>query len=243
MVDPARCASPQQRQVERGTRPYDGHVIARVPTCEVAESQTVPSPRQRRRTRSGPAATVATCADPRSRRAAAARAYRGARAADRGRGGETDQDRAYRGATVRVDIYLRRRRRTNARRRDGAARRERSRRGKARIHDARADRRRRRNLAVQLPAEPRAHKLARRDRGRLSRRAESRRAKRRCRRSRWRGCCSTNVALPPNSYTSSRAVVQRRERTRRPSRHRADHVHRLTRCRLGHRQRAHREEE
>ena len=55
----------------------------------------------------------------------------------------------------------------HARRRDGADRRAPRRRGQARLHPARADRRRRRDQPVQLPAQPRRHKLAPGDRRRL----------------------------------------------------------------------------
>ena len=76
-------------------------------------------------------------------------------------------------AACRVDLHVRVGRSAPARRRDGAARRVRRRRGQDRLHAARADRRRRRDQPVQLPAQPGRAQARARDRRRLPGGAEA----------------------------------------------------------------------
>ena len=93
--------------------------------------------------------------DPRPRRRPARPPPRGGRADDRGRGGKAAQGSARRGVACDVHVHVRGRRGAQARGRDGADGRVAGGRRQARVHRAAADRRRRRDLALQLPAQPR----------------------------------------------------------------------------------------
>ena len=88
--------------------------------------------------------------------------------------GQAAESRPRRGAARRLHLHVRRRRGAQADGRDGADGRVRGRRRQARVHAAHADRDRRRDLAVQLPAQPRRAQDRARARRRLPRRAEAR---------------------------------------------------------------------
>ena len=215
------------------TSPFDGHEIGRVPVCGPAEVD---------RAVAAAKAALAGGPLPRWKRAevldTAARllAERRDEFADDHRrgGGQADQDGPRRG-------------RAGGRARSSSPPREArtlagemvaldalaERRGQARLHPARADRGRRRDLAVQLPAQPRRPQARPGDRRRLSRRAQAgepdavqrdppgRAADRRLR---------PAAGVAPRGHRRRR---HRRQRARRPRRHRADHVHRLAARRLG----------
>ena len=148
------------------------------------------------------------------------------------RGGQADEGSAGRGQAGDVDLHVRRGRGAQARRRDGADGRRAGGRGQARVHAAQADRDRRRDLAVQLPAQPR--------------RAQARpRA--------GRGLCGRAQAREPDSPLGTAArragrgsrpaaglaqrrcglIVRDRRRAGRGRARQGDHVHRLRRRRLG----------
>ena len=104
--------------------------------------------------------------------------------------------------------------------------------GKLALHAPRADRRRRRDLAVQLPAQPRRAQDRARARGRLPGRAEAGDADAAlgapARRARGRGRASAGLA-----ERRRRPGLRDRRRARRGRARAADHVHRLGRRRLG----------
>ena len=105
-------------------------------------------------------------------------------------------------------------------------------RGQARVHDPRAGRRRRRDLAVQLPAQPRGPQDRAGARGRAARSSSSRPRRRRSRRS----CSPSSRRRPGSRRLAERARRPGRGDRRRARRGRAraaDHVHRLERRRLG----------
>ena len=175
--------------------------------------------------------------DPRHRGPAARRAARGVRPHHRRRGGQADQDGAGRGrarASARSGSPRSRRARSTGEMvpMDASAAGE----GKLGVHAARADRRRRRDQPVQLPAQPRRPQAGAGDRRRLPGRAEA-------------GVSQTPLSAIALARAAARRVrparrlAQRRHRRRR--RRSAtrivdhddiahDHVHRLARGRLGH---------
>ena len=188
--------------------PYDG-------TCSAGSRRaarrrsTAPSRPRRRRTRSEPLAPWKRAEILDRAAAPARRAHRGVRRHHRRRSGQADQDRTGRGAARGLDVHVRGGRGAHARRRDGADGRERGRRGEARVHAAAADRRRRRDQPVQLPAQPRRAQARAGDRGRLPGGAEAGDADAHCRRSRSRACCSTSAVSRPTCSTSSPAAAER----------------------------------
>ena len=93
--------------------------------------------------------------DPRSRRRLPRQAARRGGADDLRRGRQADEGRPGRGGARHVHVHVRGRRGAQARRRHGADGRVAGGRRQARVHAAPADRRRRRDLPVQLPAQPR----------------------------------------------------------------------------------------
>ena len=95
-------------------------------------------------------------------------------AADLRRGRQAAEGCARRGGAGDVDLHDGGRPGAHAGRRDGADGRVAGRRGQARVHAAPPDRCRRRDLAVQLPAQPRRAQDRARARGRLRRRPQAR---------------------------------------------------------------------
>ena len=149
-----------------------------------------------------------------------------------GRGRQADEGRARRGRTSDVDLHVRSGRGAEARRRDGPDGRGPGGRGEARVHAPAADRRRRRDQPVQLPAQPRRAQARAGARRGLRRRAQA-------------GEPDPAVgAAPRGTRAGGRAAARLAERARRPrvrDRRRArrgrareaDHVHGLRRRRLG----------
>ena len=152
--------------------PFDGHEIDRVPACDAKRSiARLRRPTAVHREGTLPAWKRAEILD----RAAQllVGAHRGVRPHHRRGGGQADQDRPRRSAARGVDVHVRGGRGARARGRDGADGRVRRRRGEARVHAPRADRRRRRDQPVQLPAEPRRPQGRTGDRRRLPGGAEA----------------------------------------------------------------------
>ena len=94
-------------------------------------------------------------------------------ASDLRRGRQADEGRARRSAARDVDVHVRGRRGTQARRRDDSDGRRAGGRREARVHAPATDRRRRRDQPVQLPAQPRRAQARACARRRLRRRAEA----------------------------------------------------------------------
>ncbi len=181
--------------------PYSGQTVARVARagrgartegarCGGACDELPPSrPRARR--------------DPRPRRRASEGAARRGRADDLRRGRKADEGRAGRGRARSVHVHdgrgrgapPRGRGRPNGRLRRGGR--------QGRLHDARADRDRRRHHPLQLPAQPRRAQGRPRARRRLCRRAEARRRKRRSPRFCWASSRPRPGSLPAGSTSSS----------------------------------------
>ena len=133
--------------------PYDGSLVGRVAKAGAAETRRAIDAAERAMAEPLPAhkraeilVRVAGALGRRADEAAQLISRRGRQAAEGG---------ARRGRPRDVDVHDGRRPGANAHRPDGADGRLAGRRGKARLHDARPDRRRRRDLAVQLPAQPR----------------------------------------------------------------------------------------
>ena len=220
--------------------PYDGHEIDRVPACGADEVERAVAPRGRR-PQAGPLPAVEAGRDPRPRRAAPRRAHRGVRPHHRRGGGQADQDRARRGDAGRC----RRSRSRRPRRARWPARWCRS----TRPTSARASSASRCALPIgvvgaispfNFPLNLVAHKVAPAIAA---------------------GC---PVVLKPASQTPLSAIAlaellldecglpaghlnvvtgsggDRRQRDRRPPRHRDHHLHRFARRRLGHPRRARR---
>ena len=98
--------------------------------------------------------------DPRPRRRLPRQAARRGGADDLRRGREADEGSPRRGCARHVHVHVRGRRGAEARRRHGADGRVPGRRRQARVHASTTHRRGWSDLAVQLPAQPRAHKIA-----------------------------------------------------------------------------------
>ena len=192
------------------------------------------APRARRRGPRArePAARAQARGDPRQGRRRARPPARGGRPHDLRGGRQADEGGARRGGARDVDLHLRSGHGANARRRDGPDGRLAGRRGKARVHAPRADRRRRRDLAVQLPAQPRRAQDRAGARGRLPGRAEAGHADAAlgapARRAGGRGRPAAGLA-----ERRRRACLRDRRRARRGRARAADHVHGLGRRRLG----------
>ena len=151
--------------------PFSGEVVGRIAQGRRRRDAA----RARRRGGGAPLPAARTRARPHPRRHGAAPrgAAGGGRAADLRRGGQAAEDGARRGPARGVDLHLRGRRGTQARRRDRADGRLAGRRRQARAHAAPADRDRRRDLALQLPAQPRRAQDRAGARRRLPGRAEA----------------------------------------------------------------------
>ena len=169
--------------------------------------------------------------DPRPRRRASAGAARRGRADHLRRGRQADEGRPGRGRARRVHVHDGRGRGAPSRRRGRPDGRLRRRGRQGRLHDARADRDRRRHHPLQLPAQPRRTQGRPRTRRRLCRRAEARRPHAALRapagRARDRGRAPSRLAQRPR-----RALRRDRRRHRRGRAREADHVHRLLGRRL-----------
>ena len=153
--------------------PYSGEVVGRVPKAGAAEARRAIDAAEAAMREPLPGAQAGR--DPRSRgglaRPARTTRSRGTISAEAGKPLKAAQRR---GVARDVHLHDGGGRGAQARRRDGADGRLAGGRGEARVHAARADRRRRRDLAVQLPAQPRrAQDRARARRG-LRGRAEAR---------------------------------------------------------------------
>ena len=144
-------------------------------------------------------------------------------------GGQAPQDGPRGGAAGGLHPHLLRRRGPRSRRRDGADGRLRGGRGKARLHPPGADRRDRRHLPVQLPAQPGGPQGRPGHRRRVPDRPEARRPD-----------AAVGPGPPPAAGRGVRAPARlvpgrhrarldRRAAARGASRHRHDHLHRLTR--------------
>ena len=163
---------------------------------------------------------------------AAGRAPRRVRRDHRPRGGQADQDGTGRGRAGGRHVPVRRRRGAHAGRRRRRPRRHRQRRGQGRVHDARADRRRRRDQPVQLPAQPRRPQAGAGDRRRLPRRAQAGQPDAVQRHRPRRAADRRLRAAGRVAARRHRRRLDGRQRHRRPRRHRPDHVHRIARRRL-----------
>src|SRR5579862_187858 len=204
----------------------------RRPRAEVRSHRRAP---RRRRCGEGARVTASGArarSDPRPHRGALARAAGGDGADDLRRSREADQDSPGRGVARRLDVHLRGRRSAQARRRrrsDGGVG---GRRGQDRIHAAAANRSDRRDLAVQLPVQPRRAQARPRPRGRLPRRPQAGKRDPALRPApcgaRARGGTAGRLAHRP-----CRAVRRDRRRPRRGRARPDDHLHRLERRRLG----------
>ena len=191
-----------------------------------------PSPREGR-VEDTPAAVEAR-RDPRQGRPTPDRAPRRVRHDHRQGGGQADQDGPRRGRARRRHVPVRRRRGTQAVGGDDPARRDLGRRGQVGLHAARADRCRRRDRPVQLPAQPRRPQARPGHRRRVPGGAQAGqpdavqldRA----------GQDADRRVRPAGRVPARRHRRRRhgRQRDRRSPRHRPDHLHRLTRGRLGH---------
>ena len=151
--------------------PYSGEVVGRVAKGGADETRRAIDAAER--ALESAAAGAQARRDPRQGRRLPRPPPRRGRADDLRGGRQADEGGARRGAAGDVDLHLRRGRGADARRRDGPDGRVAGRRGKARVHAPRADRRRRRDLAVQLPAQPRRAQDRARARGGVPGRAQA----------------------------------------------------------------------
>ncbi len=141
-----------------------------------AEGRCGGGPARDRRSGSGharPAAGAQARGDPRAGRRCARSAPRGGRQADLGRGRQADEGGQGRGGPRDVDLHVLRRRGSQARGRGRPDGRVAGRRREVRVHAQDADRRRRGDQPLQLPAQPGRAQARTGARRRLRRRAQA----------------------------------------------------------------------
>ena len=244
LVPVPRARAMTTRPMRIGERKVDsrrrdrGAVALRRPTRRHRAARNRGGSRRRGRGRAratprGRAPRARASAHPRRRVAPAARTGRAVRADHLGRSREADQDGEDRSDARRRHAGVLGRRRPHGDERGHPARRVGPRRRQARLRAARADRRRRRDLAVQLPAQPRVPQGRPGDRSRLPGRAQARVG---------HADVGARARRPaPRRMRPARRLAQRRdvsgprrEPPRRAPRRRDDHVHRIRRGGVGH---------
>ena len=181
--------------------PYSGETVARVARAGAEHARKALDAAERAMSSPLPAHERAAILD---RVAALLQgATRRGRADDLRRGRQADEGRPGRGRARRVHVHDGRGRGAPSRGRGRPDGRLRRRGRQGRLHDARADRDRRRHHPLQLPAQPRRAQGRPRARRRLCRRAEARRAIRRSPRSCWASSRPRPGSLPAGSTSSS----------------------------------------